>query len=597
MRSAVIRWLTRPQAVVAIAALGVLLCSPALTTGLSADDYFHSLVLTRKRDLPVLPTSPMEMFTWANGDTARAHALMELGMTGWWTDPHLVMTFLRPLSVATHWLDYRLWPNSPALMHLHSLAWFGLGLLLLGRVYARLFQPHANAALLAPLALLLFAVDDAHGFPVAWIANRNALCALVLALCVLLLHDRAAREQDQKAKRGGPIALLLALLAGESALAVTAYLFAYALFLDPRPRKTALRALLPYAGVAAVWSIVYRALGYGARGSGLVVDPGSEPLRYLARAAVRVPVMLAAEFGLLPADLWEAYPMIAPWLPRVMLLVVLLILLVFLLALLPILRTNAVARCFALGALLSALPVAAQFPSDRLLFFPGIGGAALIALLIAPLLLPAAERPSSTRVQRAVGYGCIAIHLVISPLWLPLRSRAPLDGERMLAAGDRSIGYSPSLQDQTLVLINPPLDAYAGYVPPRRVAQGLPRPRAVRWLATGASEVRVDRIDAYTLEVRPRDGFLSLPSEQMQRDPRNRMEVGHTIRFSDLTITITALTPDGRPATIRARFARPLEDPGYRFMDWRGRGFVPFDLPKPAESRTLARVDFTQLLP
>ena len=83
----------------------------------------------------------------------------------------------------------------------------------------------------------------------------------------------------------------------------------------------------------------------------------------------------------------------------------------------------------------------------------------------------------------------------------------------------------------------------------------------------------------------------------MQRDPRNRMEVGHTIRFSDLTITITALTPDGRPPAIRARFARPLEDPGYLFMDWRGRGFVPFDLPKLAESRTLARVDFAQLLP
>ena len=212
-------------------------------------------------------------------------------------------------------------------------------------------------------------------------------------LCVLLLHDRGAREQDPKAKRGGPIALLAPLLAGESALAVTAYLFAYALFLDPRPKRTALRALLPYAGVAAVWSIVYRALGYGARGSGLVVDPGSEPLRYLTRAAVRVPVMLTAEFGLLPADLWEAYPMLAPWLPRVMLLVVLLILLVFLLALLPILRVERVARCFALGALLSALPVAAQFPSDRLLFFPGIGGAALIALLIAPLLLPGGRAP------------------------------------------------------------------------------------------------------------------------------------------------------------------------------------------------------------
>jgi hypothetical protein len=191
----------------------------------------------------------------------------------------------------------------------------------------------------------------------------------------------------------------------------------------------------------------------------------------------------------------------------------------------------------------------------------------------------------------------VAIHLVIAPLWLPIRARAPLDGERMLAAGDLSIGYSPELRGQTLVLLNPPLDAYAGYVPPRRVAQGLARPRAVRWLATGASEVRVTRVDAATLIVRPRDGFLSLPSEQMQRDPRNRMPVGHRIVFSDLTIEITALTPDGRPAEIRARFARPLEDPGYRFMDWRGRRFEPFALPAIGATRVLPRVDFASLLP
>lgn len=596
MRSAISRWLTRPKAPLAIAALGVLLCAPSLTTGLSADDYFHSLVLTRNRELPVLPTEPLEIFTWANGDQARALALMEIGMTGWWTDPALVMSFFRPLTVVTHWLDYRLWPHSPLLMHAHSLAWFGLALLLLGRLYARLLA--GAPALLAPLALLLFAVDDARGFPVAWIANRNALCAFALALCVLLLHDRAVRGAELRARRAAPLVLLLALLAGESALAVTAYLFAYALFLDPRPRAAALRSLLPYAGVAAVWSIAYRALGYGARGSGLVVDPGSEPARYLGRALVRVPVMLASEFGLLPADLWEAYPMLAPWLPGVMFACVLLILALFALALVPHVRASGPARFFALGCVLSALPVAAQFPSDRLLFFPSLGGAGLIALLIGELF---GQLPGRTLLppsaQRLIAYGCVAIHLVIAPLWLPIRSRAPLDGERMLAAGDLSIGYDPGLRRQTLVLLNPPLDAYAGYIPPRRVAQNQVRPRAVRWLATGASDVRVTRIDDRTLLVRPRDGFLSLASEQMQRDPRNAMPVGHRIVFSDLTIEITALTADRRPAEIRASFARPLEDPGYRFMDWRGRRFEPFALPEIGASRTLPRVDFASLLP
>jgi hypothetical protein len=483
-------------------------------------------------------------------------------------------------------------------MHLHSLLWFGLGLLLLSRLYQRLLaQP--SMPWLPALALFMYAVDDSHGMTLGWLANRNAILAFTLSLPVLLLHDRGVRDGDARARRVGPLALLIALLAGESALAITGYLFAYALCIDPSPHRQALRRLLPYAAVTAVWAIAYRALGYGARGSGLVVDPGSEPLRYLAMAAERVPVLLVAQLGFPPADAWEAYPLLAPWLAPVMMAVVLLILLVLVLALLPTLRRWPAARFFGLGALLSALPVAAQFPHDRLLLFIGAGAMPLVALLLRDLFEPLAdERPPLGRAgQRAVVYGCAVLHLAIAPLLLPLRVRAALDGERMLTAADRSIDDSPAVRDKTVVLMNPPLDAFAGFLPPMRAAEGRSRPHGLRWLATGGSDVRIERIDLRTLRVRPTGGFLALPSERMQRNPKNRMPIGYTVRFSDLSIEITSLTPDGRPAEILARFERPLEDASYELYAWQEKRFVLFSPPKVGQAVLLPRVDFTHLLP
>jgi hypothetical protein len=598
MRTALLRWLERPRAATQVVLLSLLLCTPALGTGLVADDYFHALVLRGVRTIEAIPTDPMALFVWASGDPAQAHAMMEVGMTGWWTDPEMVMAYFRPFSVATHHLDYRLWPDTPWLMHLHSLAWFGFGLLLLGRLYASTLSAPL-VSFVPVLALLLYGVDDAHGLVVSWVANRNALCALALGALVLLLHDRGRRHGDVRAGRAAKLALAAALLAGESALAVTGYLFAYALFLDPAPRKLALRGLLPYAAVAAAWAIVYRGLGFGARGSGLVVDPGSEPVRYLGLALVRVPVLLAAELGFPPSDPWEAYVAIRPWLPAVMLGVALLQIGVFAWLLLPALRAHAAARFFALGSVLSLLPVASQFPHDRLLTFAGVGAAPVLALALAPLLQAARDGAlDAGRLRRAGLWGLFVVHLLIAPLWLPLRVRAPLDLARMIATADESIDDSPAIRDKTVILVNPPADPYAGLLPTLRAAEGRPMPRALRWLATGASEVRVTRVDDRSLRVRPAAGFLSLPSERMQRNPARRMPVGHEVRYSDTTIRVTAITADGRPAEILARFDAPLEDARFVFLAWSpDKRFVPFALPAVGQSRTLPKVDFASLLP
>jgi hypothetical protein len=598
MRSSIRRWLAHRRAPLVIVLIFLALASPALTVGWTGDDYYHRLVLTGPGGIEAIPADPGQLFIWADGDHARAHGMMEVGMTAWWTDPDLVMAYFRPVSALTHRLDYALWPDSAVLMHAHSLLWFALALWGLSRLYRR-WLGNGAPAWLPPLALLLFAVDDAHGMALGWIANRNALVALAVAVPVLTLHDRAARDGDRLAMLAGPPLLLLALLSGEAALAITTYLFAYALFLDPAGARRGILRIVPHAVFALAWAVYYRSSGYGARGSGLVMDPGGEPLRYLAKLGERLPVMLAGELGFPPSDGWEAYPAVADWLPAAMFAWALVTLALFWLAFVPQLRRSPAARALALGMVLSGLPVAAQFPHDRLLLFIGVGAAGLLAGLVAEVIADTRPQapPLGRGMQRAMGWAAVVLHLGIAPLWLPLRVRAPLDGERMMEQANRSIDRGESIRGRTVVLINPPMDAYAGYLPPKREALGIPRPRAIRWLATASSDVTVIREDARTLRVRPEHGFLRYAFDRMQRDPRNVMPVGYRVRFSDVEIEVTALTADGRPAEIVARFDAPLEDARFQFLKWGERRFVPFELPTVGERVTLPEVDFTTLLP
>lgn len=54
-----------------------------------------------------------------------------------------------------------------------------------------------------------------------------------------------------------------------------------------------------------------------------------------------------------------------------------------------------------------------------------------------------------------------------------------------------------------------------------------------------------------------------------------------------MTVEITALTSDGRPAEATFRFAKRLEDPGLRWLEWRGGVYASFALPAVGETVTL----------
>ena len=281
-----------------LAMLAMLLCVPSLWLGWQTDDYIHRAALIAQPGFRELARSPADLFGFIKGDESANRRAIALGHLPWWSNERLRLAFLRPISGITHWVDYKLWPSFPSLMHLHSLVWFGGAVAAAAFFYRRLF----GCAWMAGLAALLFAIDDAHGLPVVWLANRNATIGVFFGLLALIAHDRWRREGWRLGAVVGPLGLLLGLLSNEGVVAVGAYLVAYALFLDRDTWAGRLRSLVPCALTGAVWWAFYRAMGYGAIGSGVYVDPGANPLLFLKAVAEHAPILFLGQW-LFPSDL------------------------------------------------------------------------------------------------------------------------------------------------------------------------------------------------------------------------------------------------------------------------------------------------------
>ena len=581
------RWLDRVRRLLswswfpwATIALALVLVSPCLVAGLVADDYIHILRLSPDAGMEGFDRAPLDLFTFASGEEAQRRSLMEEGLFAWWTTEDFQLAFWRPLSSATHVLDHVLWPRSALLKHAHSMVWFGALLIVLALVYRRFHVPWV-----AHLALLLYALDDARGFVLSFVANRNALIAAVLALGALVAHDRWRRAGWTVGSWLAPVLLGLGLLAGESALAVTGYLFAHAVFLDTGSLWRRLSRLWPYAVVSVTWMTAYRLLGYGTRGSGIYVNPLDEPGRFLGALIERAPVLLLAQAGGFVSDLWLVIP------PRAHLVVhggalVTLVLAGWLLW--PLWRRDPLARFWTLGLLLAAVPISATFPMDRLLVFVGVGAMALVAELLARALGSDGAAPPTRRLAlRTTAVALVGVHLVLAPLVLPLRTLTVRFINAFAARATEAIPEGEAVRQKTLVVLRAPADGSVGYTLVERAALGVPRPERLRLLASGLGAVQVTRLDERTLRVRPAYGFCSTEGERMVRGLSRPFRRGDEVRLSDLQVLVTAVNAEGRALEAVFRFERPLEDPSLLWLSWRGAGLAPFSPPPVGAGHTL----------
>lgn len=206
-----VRWLGHRRLRLMVPALAVALTLPSLWAGWIADDHHHRFRIVKsavfERTFPEKSNGLMDLFVFADGDPAHNLRAMDMGFWPWWTFEGIRASFFRPLVAATHWLDYRCWPEHPRVMHAQSLLWFG------GLIWAvtTLFRRIIGPTWVAGLAAMLYAVDDARALPAGWLANRNALLAALLGVLALIAHDRWRRDGWRVGAVVGPFLLVLSL--------------------------------------------------------------------------------------------------------------------------------------------------------------------------------------------------------------------------------------------------------------------------------------------------------------------------------------------------------------------------------------------------
>jgi hypothetical protein len=586
------RWLlalltstARPHAPLRIVGLAVLLLLPCVATGMALDDYVLALKSQPTTRMAALPSEPLALFTFTTGDPAQNAQLMdEAALLPWWSDPQHLNAFLRPLSALTHLLDFRIWPSVPAFMHLHSILWYALLLLVLAHVY-RTLEPGLPVA--TAFALLLYAIDDAHGATVGWIANRNALLSATLALPALAYHHRALTARGPRVI--APIWLALGLFAGESAFCVLGYLCAYALHLDTRSVRQRVLSLAPYLLLFVGHRALYHVYGLGSAGSSAYHEPLREPLAFIAALGYNLPVLLSAQLFFPLADLgfWgDARVRTWLWVVSVLSLGVI----GYYGA--ALWKRERMLRFWTTGMLLAAATVSASLPGERLLLAIGFGAAPLLArVLLDARFLSGTVLPHGPR--RGFISALVILHLVLAPLLLPVRACSYHVVAAVAARLDRGLTSAASIQKQTVVVLNAPMNILLSYLQIARAWRGEPRPAHLYWLSTASSETRVTRTAANELLVEQAEGFLHRPEDTHYRASAEGLSV---VKRAGMVAEVYSSMPDGRPESVRFRFEAPLEAARYDFRVFSGGELVPWRPSVVGQTVQLPAEEFFEIL-
>jgi hypothetical protein len=538
------------------------------------DDYHHKLLMM---DSPLkLLDSPIDMFSFFDGDPARTTEIMDHGFFPWWTYKSIKGAFWRPLASITHWLDYILWPDNPLLMHVQSVLWYGA----LVAAVAFLYRRFISIAWVAGLAALLYAIDDAHGTPVGFLANRNAVMATLFGVLTILIHDKWRRENLRIGIVVGPVLLVASLLSAEAGIATCTYLFAYAVFIDRGTWRRRFAAMIPYVAVVVTWRIIWTYLGYGVENMGAYIDPLSTPLNYIAAVKDRAPFLLLGQWALPPSDITMMIPpKFAIWIWRSGLV----FLVLFIVALIPLLWRQRSTRFWATGMILSVLPICATFPSDRLLMFVGIGAMGLVAQFIYLVFGNTEGRPRLIlwHIPAIVLAGLfILIHLIIAPLVFPVRAAYPMMPRKFLDKMMITEGLDESVKNQDLIIVNPPITFLMLQSPMMWECNNQPMPRHLRILTSSLFEpVKVYRPDAKTLVIRPAYGFYVHVLDALLRNKQNPFSVGDRVELTGMTVEIREVTNDGYTTEAAFIFSVALEDPSLRWLQYKDGAFLSFTPP------------------
>lgn len=559
-------WLARPRGPWWLGLLGIVLSLPALRYGLQADDTVFPWRLSHG-------SSWWALFEDEAGDLERAR---HQGFVVWWSSPKLAIRFFRPLASLSHAFEFSFWPNAAWLMHLVNIAIYGVTVVLAAQLYRQLSPAGADAPAQptlsvdrvppsAALAGLLFAVNPAHALSVGWIAGRNTVLALCLALLALSLHVRARDTAQARFTLASVLTVALALCTAEAGLWSLMLLLSFALALTPGSLAGRLRSIAPQLGVGALWAAFYTGQRYGLRGSSFYRDP-SRPLWALLQGIMDLPVWFSELAG--PGGVPFSLLFEAEWVRLAALPIALV--LGWLLA--PALGRSRECRFYALATLLCVVPTMFALPQARVGLGAGFGAFGWIACSI----VEGRQRVSSQR-ERWAARSMLAIHLVLAPLvFIP-----SLGATEPLAYGTRALTERVQ-PERDVIVVQAPVELLSNYtLLGTQVANPSQAPRSVQHLYTGASPLWVQRVDDRTLELTVDRGWGAVPMDRIFCAPEDLPRIGSTVRLPPFRAEVLSATGEGRPERVRFHFATALESPERQFLTWQDNRVVPFEIPKP----------------
>lgn len=587
--------------------IAIPLAWPLIHTGWFADDLYQRVAYIDApgaHNDPALGEpliGPMRMYSFFDGDPDRFQQMLDYGRIPWWCSPDIRAALWRPITAYFSMLDYWLWPESSELMHVQSLVWFTLLILLSGLVYREIM----GAGWAAGLAVLLYTICDIQMVPIAFLANRHILIAAVFGIGAIGAYDRWRKQGQNGWAFVSGILFACSLLASESGIAVFGYLMSYSLWIERGNYYTRIKPLIPFILMTILWRIVYSSLGYGISGVEVYVDPGTDPLQFAYAVLIRAPMILLHTLAYPPSDIT----------PIVMVLKLYWVLVLIVLACLgwlffPLYRNCRLSLFWLFGALFAVVPLCSAFPGGRSLALASFG----MTGFLAQILYNAVKTRNGTfhsisrrLITIIVLFGLVFLRLIVGAYNLN-------QGHKLLQMGQKGIERisnldieDPELSRQDLILVNPPITIFTWYIIPNRLLDYKPLPLHFRTLASGVESIEIKRSDNNTLIVRPSGGYMRPPNwnqvslanlrsyttlrnflryvERLFANRKDPFSLAQTIELTGVTIQISELTEDKRPAEATFIFDAALEDSSLRWLQWNNKSwqYEEFILPRVGE--------------
>jgi hypothetical protein len=538
-----------------------------VATGLQTDDYALRYELTHGRGL-----------TQGFGDRLLTlPSLQEQGFPWWFESSHR-QRFLRPLSSVTHWLDFRLWPDAPSLMHLENSVLYAL----LVAAVCFCYRVLGLSALAAGFSGLFYAVSGAHGASVGWISARNTLLYTLFAVLTLGLYHRARVQGSRSARVFAPLCLVLGLASGEGAVGIVGYLAAHAIFVDRAQPRLRLLGLLPYLGIVVLWRIYYVTAGYGAHGGDWYLDVGEHPIRFAIAALEALPIYLATQ---LTVPLASLSILGAGFMYGLVALSVCTLVLLW-----PVFRTvligSPLARLALFGATGSVVPLGATQVQDRIATLVALGTCMLLGLLVEQSWRVAESGAPSAAANRFASI-LYVMHLHVA---LPIFVAGLFSAAALSKKAEAIVDVLARSDSTRSVLVNLPSAITLLYPVFIADSRGQAMPGSFYSLYAGASGLHVTRVDDQTIEITPDRGYPATPMERLHRSLDDPFVTGQTRQLRHMQVEVMSVDGKGAPRKVRFRFDTSLADACWQLLAWQGGKPVTWNPPPIGETVALASV-------